>query len=486
MEPSNQARRSSKKEAATKTRHFDSDKQTLQRIPPQNLDAEKALLGALLLNNTAMYEMADIVGVDSFYDGRHRTIFDAMLSLFEKNKPIDLLTVSGSLKDADALNAVGGAGYLSELIGAVPSPGSAKYYAEIVQSKFILRSLIEAGWKITQMGYEETTDIHNVLDDAEAQIFSVAQAPMLRKFRQLNEELKGAWDRLEHLQKSEKSMRGIPTGFPSLDNLLSGLQESDLIILAARPSMGKTALALDIARKTAVKHGTPVGIFSLEMSSQQLVDRMLAAEAGVDSWKLRTGKIKTDEDFESLQRAMATLSEAPIYIDDQAGSTIFSMRSIARRLKLEKNLGLVIVDYLQLITPANARATDNLVQQTTEISRSLKAMARELKVPVLALSQLSRAVEQRRGRPRLSDLRDSGSIEQDADVVMFIHRDDKMNDNSDRPGIAEILIEKHRNGPVGKVELRFDEEKTTFLPIDKNDFGDYTPEAEVDADSAPF
>lgn len=484
MEPSQQPKRFSKKDGAAKPQHFDASKNTLQRIPPQNLDAEKALLGALLLNNTAMYEMADIVSIESFYDGRHSIVFDAMLSIYSKNQPIDILTVSSQLKDSGKLNEIGGSGYLSELVGAVPSPGSAKYYAEIVQSKFILRSLITAGYEISQLGFEEVNDIREVLNSAEERIFSVAQAPMLRKFRQLNEELKGAWDRLEHLQKSEKSMRGIPTGFPSLDNLLSGLQESDLIILAARPSMGKTALALDIARKTAVKHGTPVGIFSLEMSSQQLVDRMLAAEAGVDSWKLRTGKIKADEDFEHLQTAMATLSEAPIYIDDQAGATILSMRSIARRLKSEKNLGLIIVDYLQLINPANARATDNLVQQTTEISRSLKAMARELKVPVLALSQLSRAVEQRRGRPRLSDLRDSGSIEQDADVVMFIHRDDKMNDNSDRPGIAEILIEKHRNGPVGKIELRFDEEKTTFLPIDKNDFGDYTPEAEVD--SSPF
>jgi replicative DNA helicase len=293
---------------------------------------------------------------------------------------------------------------------------------------------------------------------------------------------------LESLQKHAGTMRGVPSGFPQLDNMLAGFQKSDLIILAARPSIGKTALALDIARLTATKHKTPVAIFSLEMSSQQLVDRMLAAQSGVNSWKLRTGKISTDEDFERLQTGMATLSEAPIYIDDKPGSTVLSMRSVARRLKMEKDIGLVIIDYLQLITPGHFHGGDNLVQQVTEISRSLKGMARELDVPVIALSQLSRAVEQRGGRPRLSDLRDSGSIEQDADVVMFIHREDMMknrSDNEERTNIAEILIEKHRNGPVGKIDLRFDDEKTTFVSIEKSDFGDFMPEAQIEGGS-PF
>ncbi|KKW19448.1 MAG: Replicative DNA helicase DnaC [Parcubacteria group bacterium GW2011_GWA2_51_10] len=284
---------------------------------------------------------------------------------------------------------------------------------------------------------------------------------------------------------SRGEIRGVPTGFSQLDNLLAGLQKSDLILLAARPSVGKTALALDIARQTAIKHGTSVGIFSLEMSSQQLVDRMLAAQAGVNSWRLRTGKISKDEEYERLHNGMAALSEAPIYIDDRPSSTVLSMRSVARRLKMEKGLGLIIVDYLQLITPLHSRGGDSMVQQVTEISRSLKAMARELDVPVMALSQLSRAIESRRGKPRLSDLRDSGSLEQDADVVMFIHRDDKMNENSDRPGIAEIMVEKHRNGPIGKVDLRFDEEKTTFLSIEKSEFGDFTPETQME-DTAPF
>jgi len=454
------------------------------RVPPQDVDMERALLGSLMLSQNAMYEVADLVGVDSFYAGKHRTIFDAMLSLHAKGEPIDVVTVSSKLKERKLLSEVGGAAYLSELAGAAASPGSSRHYAQNVQAKYVLRSLIEAAAKIGELGFEEDREIEEVLDEAQAAIFSVSQAPMLRNFSSIKEELTEAWERLEHLQKHEATLRGVPSGFPQLDNLLAGFQKSDLILLAARPSMGKTALALDIARQTATKHGTPVGIFSLEMSSQQLVDRMLAAQAGVNSWKLRTGKIKSEEEFQRLQEGMGVLSEAPIYIDDKASSTVLQMRSVARRLKVEKGLSLIIIDYLQLITPTHSRGGDSMVQQVTEISRALKAMARELDVPVLALSQLSRAIEQRRGRPRLSDLRDSGSLEQDADVVMFIHRDDKMNENSDRPGVAEILIEKHRNGPLGKVEMHFDEEKTTFRSIDKSDFGDFTPEAHVD--ETPF
>lgn len=457
------------------------------RIPPQDLEMEQALLGALLLSKNAMYEVADVVGVDSFYSGKHRTIFDAMLSLHNKGEPLDVVTVSGKLKERKQLTDIGGASFLSELAGKAASPGSARHYAESVQTKYVLRSLLEAASKIGELGFQEDREIEEVLDDAQAAIFAVTNSPTLKTFSSIKDELTEAWDRLEHLQKNERELRGVPTGFPSLDTKLSGLQKSDLVILAARPSMGKTALALDIARQAATKHGKPVGIFSLEMSSQQLTDRMLAAQAGVDSWKLRTGAIRKDDDFERLQGALADLSEAPIYIDDSAGMTVLAMRSIARRLKLEKGLELVIVDYLQLITPSSSRG-DNLVQQITEISRSLKAMARELEVPVLALSQLSRAVEQRRGRPRLSDLRDSGSIEQDADVVLFIHREDKMNaDNgAEKTNVAEILIEKHRNGPVGQVELMFDERSTRFTTPDKTDWGDISGEARVDGDSQPF
>jgi len=443
------------------------------RIPPQDLETERALLGAIMLNPAAMYEIADIVSPDSFYAAKHRTIFDGMMGLFGKGDPIDLVTLSSKLKERKQLTQIGGSAYLSDLVGTAASPTSARHYAQVVQSKHVLRSLIEAADHIGQLGFQEDRDIESVLDDAQAKVFAVTNSPTMRKFIVMKEAVSDAWERLEALQKHGSSMRGIPTGFKELDHLLAGLQKSDLVILAARPSMGKTALALDIARQSAIHHGTAVGIFSLEMSSQQLVDRMLSAEARVNSWKLRTGKINKDEDYERLQEGIERLSEAPIYIDDKPGNTVLGMRSVARRLKSEKDLGLVVIDYLQLITPGTARASDSMVQQVTEISRALKGMARELEVPVLALSQLSRAVEQRRGRPRLSDLRDSGSIEQDADVVMFIHREDKMSDSMDKTNVAEILVEKHRNGPVGKIDLFFDEEKTTFTPIEKSDFGDF-------------
>jgi replicative DNA helicase len=459
------------------------------RVPPQDIEMEKSLLGALMLNQNAMFEAADVVGVDSFYTGKHRIIFDSMLGLYAKNEPVDIATVSSKLKERKQIKEVGGAGYLTEIVNSAASPGSARHYAQIVQTKFMLRSLIDAAAKINELGYAEERDIEQVLDDAQSTIYAVSNAPSMRQFSAIKEELAEAWERLEMLQKHGGTIRGVPTGFPQLDNLLAGFQKSDLIILAARPSIGKTALALDIARLTATKHNTAVGIFSLEMNSQQLVDRMLAAQSGVDAWRLRTGKIKGEEEFERLQEGMGVLADAPIYIDDKASTSVLAMRSVARRLKMEKDLGLIIVDYLQLITPTGSHGGDSMVQQVTEISRSLKAMARELEVPVLALSQLSRAVEQRGGRPRLSDLRDSGSIEQDADVVMFIHREDMMknrSENDQRTNIAEILIEKHRNGPVGKVDLRFDEEKTTFLPIDKSDFGDFSQETQVEADEAPF
>jgi replicative DNA helicase len=293
----------------------------------------------------------------------------------------------------------------------------------------------------------------------------------VHKFIHMKDELVQAWERLDNLHNNKGELRGIPTGFPEIDHKLAGLQKADLIILAARPSMGKTSLALDIARQAAVNHNVPVGIFSLEMSAQQLVDRMLAAQSNVDAWKLRTGKLSREEDFTSLRQSLDVLSQAPIYIDDQPGSSILKMRSVARRLKSEKGLGLIVVDYLQLIIPPQSKGSDNLVQQITEISRALKNLARELDVPVLALSQLSRAVEQRGGKPRLSDLRDSGSIEQDADVVMFIHREDKYKEESERTNIAEILIEKHRNGETGKVELYFNDKKATFQSIDKHGYG---------------
>src|SRR3989344_1710250 len=459
------------------------------RVPPQDIETERALLGALMINQNAIYEAADIVQVDSFYAGKHRTIFDAMLSLYGKGEPIDVITVASKLDERKQLQDIGGRAYLSDLAGSAASPGSANHYAQVVQTKFMLRSLIEAAAKIGELGFQEDRDIEQVLDEAQQAVFGVANASLLRSFTAIKEELAEAWERLESLQKHDGTLRGVPTGFPALDTLLSGLQKSDLIILAARPSIGKTTLALDIARQTAIKHKTPVGFFSLEMSSQQLVDRMLAAQAGVNSWRLRTGKISKDDEFARLQQGMAELSDAPIYIDDKSSNSVLAMRSTARRMKMEQGLGLIVIDYLQLIIPATQGSNISMVQQVTEISRSLKGMARELEVPVLALSQLSRAVEQRGGRPRLSDLRDSGSIEQDADVVMFIHREDMAGSRTqnERTNVAEILIEKHRNGPVGKVELLFDDEKTTFRTVEKSDFGDFTPEATVAGqDEQPF
>lgn len=448
---------------------------------------ERALLGALMINQSAIYDCADVVHVESFYAGKHRVIYDAMLSLYNKGEPIDVVTVAGKLSERKQLTDIGGRAYLSEIAGTAASPGSARHYAEAVQSKFVLRALLDAASKIGELGFQEDRDIEQVLDEAQQAIFSVTNSPMLQKFTAIKEELTEAWERLENLQKHTGAMRGVPTGFPALDTMLSGFQKSDLVILAARPSIGKTTLALDIARQTAIQHKTPVGFFSLEMSSQQLVDRMLAAQAGVNSWRLRTGKISKDDEFQRLQDGMAELSEAPIYIDDKSSNSVLSMRSIARRMKMEKGLGLIVIDYLQLIIPSTQGSNVSMVQQVTEISRALKGMARELDVPVLALSQLSRAVEQRGGRPRLSDLRDSGSIEQDADVVMFIHREDMAGSRTgtERNNVAEILIEKHRNGPVGKVDLLFDDEKTTFRSVEKSDFGDFTPEATVEADQ-PF
>ncbi len=454
----------------------------MKRVPPQDLEAERALLGAVMLNKNAIYDVVDIVSPDDFYANKHKDIFEAMLTLFNKGEPIDLVTVSTKLKEQGNLNSIGGRAYLTELIGVAPSASNATFYAHTTKTKHILRSLIEASAEINEVAFQEADDVEQVLDLAQSKIYEIASTGTLQKFKSIGDELKGAWERLEKLQETKDSLRGVPTGFKALDDLLSGFQRSDLVILAARPSMGKTALALDIARQAAVKHKIPVGIFSLEMSSQQLTDRMLSAEARVSSWKLRTGHLSTDNEYDSLRNAMDRLSEAPIFIDDKAERTVLQMRSIARRLKAENGLELVIVDYLQLITPSSTRSSDSMVQQVTEISRSLKAMARELDVPVIALSQLSRAVEQRRGQPRLSDLRDSGSIEQDADVVMFIHREDKMQEDAEKNNIAEILVEKHRNGPVGKIELYFDEDKTSFVELDKNITPDFVVSESGDVD----
>jgi replicative DNA helicase len=443
------------------------------RIPPHNLEAEQALLGSIMLRPDASYEITDLVNSSSFYSEKHRIIFETMLELFSKHNPTDMLTVAARLKEKKLLEEIGGNSYLGELVNSVPSASNAAYYAGLIQKKHIARNLIGAADFISALGYDEAEELETLLDQAQKRIYDVTNIASIHKFVEMKDELAEAWERLDRLHNSGEGLRGVSSGFKDLDDKLSGFQKSDLIILAARPSVGKTALALDIARQAAVNHNVPVGIFSLEMSSQQLVDRLLAAQSNVDAWKLRTGRLSNEGDFTAIRQSLDTLAKAPIFIDDQPGNNILKMRSVARRLKKEKGLGLIVVDYLQLMVPTNTyRNSDSMVNQVTEISRSLKNLARELDVPVLALSQLSRAVEQRGGKPKLSDLRDSGSIEQDADVVMFIHREDKANrtEESEKTNIAEILIEKHRNGATGKVELFFNEKKATFLPLEKAEF----------------
>ncbi len=443
------------------------------RMPPQNLDAEKALLGSIMLRPESIHDVLDVVNDKSFYSSRHQLIFKTMFELFQKNIPIDIVSLSSRLTEMGQIEQVGGASYLGELVQSVPSAANVKYYADTVRNKHLMRGLIDASEYMAHLGYDEASDIDVLLDKAEKKIFDLTNYNSTNTFIELKDTLGATWDLIEKLHSNKDELRGVPTGFKELDQKLSGFQKSDLIILAARPSMGKTSLALDMARRAAIKHGASIGVFSLEMSSQQLVQRMLSAESGIDAWKLRTGHNLQDDDFPKIREAMDRLSKAPIYIDDQPGNNILKMRSVARRLKKEKGLDLIIVDYLQLMVPTQSKGSDNVVQQVTEISRSLKNLARELEVPVIALSQLSRDVEKRGGEPRLSDLRDSGSIEQDADVVMFIHREDKYNKDSARPNIAKIMIEKHRNGATGHIELFFDANKTKFDSIEKSDFGGF-------------
>ncbi|MEO5634982.1 MAG: replicative DNA helicase, partial [Candidatus Paceibacterota bacterium] len=436
--------------------------------------SEQAVLGSIMLRKDAMHEVEDMISSDSFYVEKHKKIFQAMLDLSLKNEPIDMLSLSTKLAEQRYLDQIGGNKYLAEIVNVVPSSTNVKHYADIVQKKYVLRSLIEAADFVSELAFEEGDDhMDDILDMAEKRIFGVVSTPKNQKFINLKDALPEAYERLEKLHENKGMLRGLPTGFRDLDNILSGLQKSDLVILAARPSMGKTTLALDIARMSAVVHEKSVVIFSLEMSSQQLVDRMLSAESRVNAWNLRTGRLSDNRgEFAQLRDSLGKLAKAKIYIDDQPGNSIVRMKALSRRLKAEKGLDLIVVDYLQLMT--TSKNHDSMVNQVTEISRSLKSLAKELDVPVLALSQLSRAVESRGGKPRLSDLRDSGSIEQDADVVMFIHREDKGKEESEKTNIAEILIEKHRNGPVGKIELYFDEKTTTFLNLEKSSISEFS------------
>lgn len=438
------------------------------KLPPQNIEAEQSVLGALMLDKNAIINVADILRPDDFYKPAHGKIYEVIIKLFDKREPIDLVSVSNILQRENILKEIGGKTYLSQLMESVPTSAHSDHYANIVKEKKIRRDLIQASAEITEGAVDSSEDAETLLGTIEQKIFSISQHSLSHKFVSLSEELKGAFERIEKLHNGEGIMRGVPTGFSELDEKLSGFQKSDLIVIGARPSLGKTTLALDIARNAALLGEKPVGIFSLEMSRDQIVDRLIAAQAQVPLWELRTGKLRGEEDFEYIQNALDQLSKVPIFIEDTIDQNILQMRATARRLQAEHGLSMIVVDYLQLIKPRNPN--DNLVQQVTECSRGLKAMARELNVPVLALSQLSREVDKRDNkRPRLSDLRESGAIEQDADVVLMIYRKERnnINPNVEEENTAEIIIAKHRNGPTGMVKLKFDPERVCFKTIDK-------------------
>lgn len=437
------------------------------RIPPQNAEAEASLLGAILIDTDAIVKIADSVGVADFYEERHARIYEAVLQLYEKHQPIDVLTLANQLKATGFLDMVGGAGYLTELTNFVPTAAHVEQYAEIVAQKALRRRLIKASQEIVGLGYDEAKSLQELIESAESELFKVSQQHIKQDIASIETILSESFDRLDELHKDKGKIRGVPTGYKDLDDILAGLQRSDLFILAARPSMGKTAFALNLAHNVAVKAEEAVLIFSLEMSKEQLVDRMLSIESGVDAWALRTGNL-TDSDFEKIGQAMGTLSEAQIYIDDTPGITVSDLRTKARREAHTRPIGLIIVDYLQLMSGGSKFGGDfNRVQEISEISRGLKGIARELNVPLMALSQLSRSVESRSPQiPQLSDLRESGSIEQDADVVAFIYREDYYNPETDRRNVTDIFIKKHRNGPTGAVELYFDRDKQRFRSLD--------------------
>lgn len=443
------------------------DPRSNQTIPPQSTDAEASLLGAILIDSDAIVKVADTVTYDDFYEEKHRRIYEAVITLYEQHSPIDVLTLSNKLQEQGFLEFVGGASYLTELTNYVPTASHVNQYADIVAQKALRRRLIKASQDIVGLGYDETINLQGLIESAESRLFEVSQKHVKQDVTSLENILTDSFDRLDELHKDKGKLRGIPTGYKDLDNVLAGFQPSDLLVLAARPSMGKTALALNIAHNVALESKLPVLMFSLEMSKEQLVDRMLSMSSGVDAWALRTGKL-TDRDFEKIGHAMGTLSEAEIYIDDTPGITVSELRTKARRQAHTKKVGLIIVDYLQLMS-GNSRfgSEGNRVQEISEISRGLKGVARELNVPVLALSQLSRSVESRSPQiPQLADLRESGSIEQDADVVAFIYREDYYNSDTERKNIADILIKKHRNGPTDNVELYFDRDKQRFRSVD--------------------
>ncbi len=431
-----------------------------EKLPPQNISAEQSVIGAMLLDKNAIVHVIDLLQPESFYRDAHKYIYEAILSIFERNEPADLVTVTEELRKSGKLDAVGGSVYISDLLNSVPTAANVTYYAKMVEEKAVLRRLIDAGTRIVNDCFDEQNKVDAVLDSAEKTIFEIALKKARQGFHKIDHILKDVLDIMDKLYGKKEAITGIPSGFPDLDKLTAGFQNSDLIILAARPSVGKTALALNFAQNAAIRHKIPTAVFSLEMSKEMLAQRLLCAEAEIDSQKIKTASL-SDSGWKRLVKSIERLSEAPIFIDDSPILTAMEMRAKARRLKMEHGIGLIVIDYLQLMQ--GKQSVENRVQEISEIARALKTLAREIDVPVIALSQLSRAIEQRQDRiPRLSDLRESGEIEQTADMVFFIHRDDYYNPNSDKGNIAQLIIAKHRNGPTGSVELVFRKEFTKF------------------------
>lgn len=437
----------------------------LDRVPPQNLDAERSTLGAMFLDKEAIYRAMEVLYPDDFYKDSHRHIYQTVLDLANKGEPVDLVTVTEALRRSKRLDEVGGVAYLTELANAVPTAAHIDHYARIVEEKSLLRRLIHTAGEIMAAGYEAREEVERILDEAERMVFSIANRRSGRSISSLKQILIEAFEQIEYLYESKGAVTGVPTGFADLDRLTAGLQPSDLIILAARPSMGKTTFALNVAENAAVRLKIPVALFSLEMSKEQLAIKLLCAEAGVDNQRIRTGNL-SEEDWPRLSHALGRLSEAKIFIDDSPNISALEIRAKARRIKSEYGLGLIIIDYLQLMQ--SRFRVENRQQEVSEISRSLKALARELSVPVVALSQLSRAVEQRPGKkPSLADLRESGSLEQDADLVCFLYREDYYDPETEKKNITEFIVAKHRNGPTGKVEFFFQKEFSKFMGIEK-------------------
>lgn len=437
----------------------------LERIPPYNLEAEQAVLGSMMLDREAVYIAMEILQPEHFYKESHQVIFRTILNLESRGEPVDMITLSEDLRRQNNLEKIGGVVFIAAIANSVPTAANARYYANIVEEKAILRSLIRYSTQISNRCYEDQEDTHQLLDSAEQMILEIAGKRSTGALVPIKQVLGDTLEKIEFLAGKKGNITGVPSFFNDLDSMTSGWQPSDLIILAARPSMGKTSFCLNIAQNAAIRAKVPVAIFSLEMSREQLVQRLMSAEAMIDQHKLRTGRL-LDEEWIRLTQGVQPLAGAPIFIDDTPAISILELRARARRLKAEKGLGFILIDYLQLM--GGGRRSENRQQEISEISRSLKALARELNVPVMALSQLSRAVEQtHEKKPALSHLRESGALEQDADIVMFIYRDEYYNPETEKPGIAEIIIAKHRNGPTGVVELGFVKEYTKFVNLDR-------------------